>query len=47
MGYHPEVISPNARTIAFAPYINTAAEDKYFNSWPGIKTVTTDWAGDL
>jgi len=37
MGYHPEVISPNARTIAFAPYINTAAEDKYFNSWPGIK----------
>ncbi len=37
MGYRPEVISPNARAIAFTSYINTSHEDKYFNEWPGIK----------
>lgn len=38
MGYRPDVISPNARAIAFTSYINTSYEDKYFNEWPGIKT---------
>jgi len=37
MGYRPDVISPNARKIAFSPYINTSSDDRYFNSWPGIK----------
>lgn len=36
MGYRPDVISPNAREIAFAPYINTSNEDRHFNYWPGI-----------
>lgn len=37
MGFRPDVISPNARAIAFTPYINTSHEKKYFNEWPGIK----------
>jgi beta-lactamase class C len=37
IGYRPDVISPNARAIAFTSYINTSHEDKYFNSWPGLK----------
>ncbi|MBK8669378.1 MAG: beta-lactamase family protein [Saprospiraceae bacterium] len=37
MGYRPDVISPNARKIAFTPYISTSDDDKYFNMWPGIK----------
>lgn len=37
MGYRPDVISPNARSIAFTPYINTSSDDRYFNNWPGIK----------
>ncbi|MGB4839105.1 MAG: serine hydrolase domain-containing protein [Saprospiraceae bacterium] len=37
MGYRPDVISPNARNIAFTPYINTSSDDRYFNNWPGIK----------
>lgn len=34
MGNYPGVISPNALSIAFKPYISTSREDKYFNKWP-------------
>ncbi|MGB4959959.1 MAG: serine hydrolase domain-containing protein [Saprospiraceae bacterium] len=37
MGYRPDVISPNAKNIAFTSYISTAADDKSFNHWPGSK----------
>lgn len=37
MGYRPDVISENARNIAFSPYVNTSYVGKYFNHWPGIK----------
>jgi beta-lactamase class C len=36
MGYKPDVISENARNIAFSPYVNTSNQGKYFNHWPGI-----------
>lgn len=38
MGYRPDVISPNARNIAFSPYINTSHDRKYFNRWPGAES---------
>lgn len=38
MGYHPDVISPNAQTIAFSPYINTSSDWKYFNRWIGFES---------
>lgn len=37
MGYKPEVLGEKARNLAFCPYVNTSNDDKYFNSWPGIK----------
>lgn len=38
MGYYPQVISPNAREIAFSPYINSSKDRKYFNKWPGFES---------
>jgi beta-lactamase class C len=38
MGYYPHVISPNAREIAFSPYINTSKDRKHFNRWPGFES---------
>ena len=38
MGYYPHVISPNARDIAFNPYISTSSDHKYFNRWPGFES---------
>jgi beta-lactamase class C len=37
MGFRPDVITQNARNIAFNPYVSTSSDDKYFNHWPGIK----------
>lgn len=34
MGYYPYVITPNALSLAFTPYISTRYDDKYFNKWP-------------
>ncbi|MBK9735325.1 MAG: beta-lactamase family protein [Saprospiraceae bacterium] len=35
MGYQNNAIPQSALNIAFTPYVSTADDDKYFNSWPG------------
>jgi beta-lactamase class C len=36
MGYYPDVISPNARDLAFNEYVETSADRKQWNRWEGF-----------